>query len=199
MLAAVGTTCWLVVSDNLDNAEVLARDFFSRYPGGKGFAVIALACILLPALSWRFLTGALVPVLTGRRWVADGAVWLYVSFLAALGGCGFWLAKSEPDQLARLYPTIPLLVLGIVLVKGTAAASGFHAALKRGLMSWRNIGGILGLWFILSACGISLALLLGPVASVPVSLPMLGLSVAALVPLARFPLATLALDRNRHR
>ena len=168
-------------------------------PAGKGFAVIALTCILLPALSWRFLTGALVPVLTGRRWVADGAVWLYVSFLAALGGCGFWLAKSEPDQLARLYPAIPFLVAGIALVKGAVAVTGFHAALQRGLMSWRNIAGVLGLWFVLTACGIALAVLLGPNSSVPVSLPILALSVAALVPLARFPLATLALDWNRHR
>jgi hypothetical protein len=199
ILAVAGTTCWLAVSDNHDNAQVLAREFFSRYPGGKGFAVIALTCILVPALSWRFLTGSLVPVLTGRRWVADGAVWLYLSFLAALGGCGVWLAKSEPDQLARLYSVIPLLVLAIVLVKGATAVAGFHLALQRRLLSWRNIASLLGLWFVLTVCGIALAVLLGSTSAVPISLPILALGVAALVPLARFPLATLALDWNRHR
>ena len=173
-LAVVGTACWLVVSNDFDNAEVLARGFFNRYPGGKGFAVIALTCILLPALSWRFLTGAVVPVLTGRRWVADGAVWLYVSLLTALGGYGFWLAKSEPDQLARLYPAIPFLVAGIALVKGAIAVTGFRLAIQRGLMSWRNTACLLGLWFVLSVCGIALAVLLGPSSSVPVSLPVLA-------------------------
>ena len=198
-LAVVGTICWLLVSDNRDNAAVLARDFLSRYPGGRGFAVIALTSILLPVLSWRLLTGSLVPILTGRRWVADGAVWLYVSFLAALGAFGLWFAKSEPSELARYYPAIPFLVAGIVLVKGATAVAGFYAALERGLMSWRNIAGVLGLWFGLTACGIALAILLGPISSVPVSLPILALGVAAIVPLARFPLATLALDWNRHR
>ena len=199
MLAVAGTTFWLIVSDNIDNAAVLARDFFSRYPGGKGAAIIVLTCILLPALSWRLLTGALVPVLTGRRWVADGAVGLYLSFLAAAGGCGFWLAKSEPSQLARLYPMISILVAAIGLVKGAAALAGFRAALERGLLSWRNIGGILALWLVLTACGIALAMLIGPLSFLPVSLPILALCVASLVPLARFPLATLALDWNRHR
>jgi hypothetical protein len=198
-LMVVGTTCWLVVSDNLDTAAILVRDFFAHYPGGKGVAVIVLTCILLPALSWRFLTGSLVPVLTGRRWVADGAVWLYLSLLAALGGFGFWLASLTPEQRTRLYPAIPFLVVGIVLVKGAAALAGFRAVLERRLMSWRNIGGVLGLWFVLSACGIALAILLGPIASLKVSLPSLALGVTALVPLARFPLATLAVDWNRHR
>jgi hypothetical protein len=198
-LAVIGTTGWLVISDNLDIAAVLVRDFFSRYPGGKGVAVIALTGILLPALSWRFLTGSLVPVLTGRRWVADGAVWLYLSFLAAVGGCGFWLTRSTPAEIKWLYAAIPFLVAGIAVVKGATAVAGFHGVLKRGLMSWRNVAGVLGLWSVLTACGITLAILFGPISSLPVSLPILALGVASLVPLGRFPMATLALDWNRHR
>ena len=101
-LAVAGTTFWIVVSDNLDDAAIVARDSLSRYPGGRGFAIIALACILLPALSWRLLTGSLVPVFTGRRWVADGAAWLFLAFLAGLGGCGFWLTKSSRSSRSVL-------------------------------------------------------------------------------------------------
>jgi hypothetical protein len=197
VLAVVGTTCWLVASDNLENAEVLIRQFFSRYPGVKGFAIIALTCILLPALSWRFLTGALVPVLTGRRWVADGAVWIYVSFLAAVGGLGVWLESSAPDPLAQLYPVIPFLVAAFVLIKAAAAVAGFRRTLQLGLMSWRNIASVLGLWLSLTACGVALGVSMGPIAFAP--WPILVLGVASLVPLARFPLATLAMDWNRHR
>jgi hypothetical protein len=198
-LAVAGTAGWLLVSDNLDNATILSRRFFTRYPGARGFAIIALACILLPTLSWRFLTGSFVPVLTGRRWVTDGAVWLYLAFLAAVGACGFWLANSDTNQMARLSTAIPFLVVGFASVKGSAAVVGYHSALKRGLMSWGNVAGLLGLWLVLTACGIALALLVGPMPYLSVSLPILVLSVAAIVPLARFPLATLALDWNRHR
>ena len=66
-------------------------------------------------------------------------------------------------------------------------------------MSWGNVAGLLGLWLVLTACGIALAVLVGPMPYVSVSLPILVVSVAAIVPLARFPLATLALDWNRHR
>jgi hypothetical protein len=197
-LAVAGTTAWLFSSDNFDNATILARDFFSSFPGWRGLAVIALSAILLPALSWRFLTGALPPVLTGRRWVADGAVWLYISLLAGLGGAGTWLARSEPDQLARLSSAIPALVATIAIVKGAAAIAGFRATLTRGLLTRRNVAAILSLWLVLTACGIALAVLVGPISGLPVSLPTLALSVAALVPLVRFPLATLALDWNRH-
>ena len=198
-LAVAGTTGWLLLSDNIDNARILVRGFFARYPGANGFAIIALAGILVSALSWRFLTGSLVPVLTGRRWVADGAVWLYLAFLAAVGACGFWLAKSESNQMARVSAAIPFLVVGVASVKGSAAVAGYHAALKRGLMSWRSAAGLLGLWLVLTACGIALAVLVGPMPYLSLSLPILFLSVATIVPLARFPLATLALDWNRHR
>jgi hypothetical protein len=198
-LAVAGTAGWLLVSDNLDNARILVRDFFTRYPGAQGSAIIALACILLPALSWRFLTGALVPVLTGRRWVADGAVGLYLAFLAAVGACCFWLANSDPNQMARLVAPIPFLVVGFASVKGIAAVAGYHSALRRGLMSRGNVAGLLGLWLVLTACGIALAVLVGPMPYLSVRWPILFLSIGVIVPLARFPLATLALDWNRHR
>jgi hypothetical protein len=109
------------------------------------------------------------------------------------------LTRSTQGELGRVYALIPFLVVGIVLVKGILALAGFHAALERGLMSWRNVAGVLSFWVTLTACGISLAILIGPISYVPVSLPILALGVASLVPLARFPLATLALDWNRHR
>ncbi len=197
-LAVAGTTFWIVVSGNVDNATIMARDVFNRYPGGRGFAIIALACILLPALSWRLLTGALVPVLTGRRWVADSAVWLYMSLVAGLGSCGFWLTRS-PEHLVWFYTALPWLVPGIAILKGAAAIAAFRGALRHELMSWRNIVGVLSLWLVLTGCGAAMAILVGPMSSVPVSWPIVAIGIALYVPLVRFPLATLALDWNRHR
>ena len=198
-LAVAGTTGWLVISDNRDNATILMHEFFRHYPGGKGIAIIALAAILLPALSWRLLTGALVPVLTGRRWTVEVAAGLYLSFLVSLGGCGLWLTNSEPSHVARLYSAIPMLVAVVATLKGAAAVTAFRATLQRGLMSWRNIAGVLSLWLFLTGCGVAEAVLVGLMSLAPVSWPTLALGVASLVPLVRFPLATLALDFNRHR
>jgi hypothetical protein len=197
-LAVTGTTVWIVVSGNLDNAAIVARDLFNRYPSGRGVTIIALACILLQALSWRLLTGALAPVLTGRRWVADGAVWSYLAFLAGLGCCAHWVARS-PEHLAWFYSVLPWLVAGVGTVKGTVAVAAFRAARRQELMSWQIIVGLLSLWLLLTGCGIAMAVLVGPTSAVPLSWPVIALGVATLVPLVRFPLATLALDWNRHR
>jgi hypothetical protein len=197
-LAVAGTTFWIVVSGNVDNATIVARDFFNRYPGGRGFAIIALTCVLLPALSWRLLTGQLVTVLTGRRWVADSAVWFYLSLFAGLGCCGFWVTRS-PEHLVRFYSVLPWLVAGVAILKGAAAVMAFRAALRQGLMSWRNIVGVLSLWLVLAGCAVAMAILVGPMSVVPVPWPIIALGVASFVPLVQLPLATLALDWNRHR
>lgn len=135
--AVAGTTFWVVVSHNLENATIVTRDFLNHYSGGRGYAIIALACILLPALSWRLLTEYLVVLLTGRHWVADGAGWIFLALLAGLGCCGFFL-KNHPEHLARFYSALPWLIAGLAVLKGAAAVAAFRAALCRGLMLWRK-------------------------------------------------------------
>ncbi len=102
--------------------------------------------------------------------------------------------------MARFYTIVPWLVVAIAAVKATTATIAFRAALEQGLLSWQNLGGILALWLFITGCGIALAAMLAPVLPIsPVPWPFVGVGIATLVPLARFPLATLALEWNRHR
>ena len=166
-LAVAGTIgCWLLVSDNLDNAGILVRSFFTRYPGAQGSAIIALACILLPVRFELEIPDRVtrVPVLTGRRHQGDrrGRLALPCWILAAAGrrAVSGWRSRIPTSELARILSVapIPFLVVGIASVKGAiAAVVGYHSALKRGLMSWGNVAGLLGLWLVLTACGIALS------------------------------------------
>ena len=133
------------------------------------------------------------------RWVADGAVWLYLAFLVASWRSRVLAGEVEPEHMLGSIRRIPLLVVGIVLVKGAAAVAGFRATACQGLMSWRNIVARSESVVCLTGCGVALAVLALPASALPLSRPILALCVATLVPLARFPLATLALDWNRHR
>jgi hypothetical protein len=197
-LAGVGTVFWIVVTGNLENARIVIGEFFHRYPGSAGVAILALACVLLPALSWKLLTGSVAPLVTGRRWVANGAAYAYLSLFISLV-CGASWFTSHPEDRPALYTAIPLLVLGIATIKGAAATVTFRAALHKRLMSWRSILGVLSLWTLLTSCGVAMVILTDPPVGMPLSWPIVTLGVASSVPLLRFPLATLALDWNRHR
>jgi hypothetical protein len=192
------TAIWIFISGNQDNAAVMIREFFSRYPGARGVAIMLLSCGLLPALSWRFMTWTVAPTLAGRRWVDQAAIGVYLTAIFGLAGSGFWLS-NHPEHLAALYSALPWLVASVALLKGGTAVAAFRAALRQGLFSWRNVVVVLGVWSFITCCGIAWAVLVGPSSAVPESSPVLALAVASFVPLARFPLATLALDWNRHR
>ena len=196
--ALAGTMIWIVVSDNLDNARSVMNGFLTRYSPAQAIAIIGLGCVVIPALCWRQLTGNVVPVLTGRRWVADGVVSLLLAGAVALAAFVYWLTR-EPARIAGFYTFIPWLVVALAIVRLTIAVIAFRAALEQGLMSWQNVAGVLALWLFITGCGIALAAILAPV--LPISAPrfLVALGIATLVPLVRFPLATLALEWNRHR
>jgi hypothetical protein len=198
LLAAVGAAVWIAYSDNLTSARILWREFLGSYPPGRGIAIVLLACLLMPAVSWRFMTGSIAPVLSGRKWIADGLGWLYLAALPVLASIGVSL-WADPGLLPRVQAIVPWLVVTAAVLKGILAIASFRGALRRGLLDWTAIGGVLGLWLGLTACGIGLATLAAPATGLPVSPLIAALGVATFVPLVRFPLSTLALDWNRHR
>jgi hypothetical protein len=198
LFAAAAIAVWIVLSGNPTNARILWHELLGSYPPGRGMAIAALACLLLPAASWRFLTGSIAPGIAGRKWIADGAVWLYFTALAVLGYVGFYLARN-PGLFPRFHAIVPWLVVAGAFVKGSLAIASFRGALRRGLLAWPAVGAIVGLWLGLTACGVALATLAAPSTGLPVSAFIAALGIATFVPLVRFPLATLALDWNRHR
>jgi len=90
------------------------------------------------------------------------------------------------------------VVCGTIL-KGAVVVGTFRSALRRRLIDWRDFWGALGVWGILTACAVGLAILVLPAGTLPMSRPIIVLGIATFMPLVRFPLATMALDWNRHR
>jgi hypothetical protein len=193
----IGTSACVVFSHSLTGAITVWNRFASQYPGGRAAAICMLTCLLTPALMWRMLTDGIPLALTGRKWTVDGAVCCYAVALVSLASGGAWLA-DHPEHLRRVSAIAPWLVLVGAIVKTGTAATAFHLAIRRKLISWAAFWWILAIWSALTAAAITLVLLLQPPANL-VSMPSLVLGAATAVPLVRFPLASIALDWNRHR
>jgi len=221
VVAVVGTL-WMVIACNALGLAAVARAFFQPYANPKGLAVIVLGFVLLPALTWKQATGGFACSLSGRRWIADSVVLAYLPVIVGLVAAGLWLVNN-PEYLPRVFSILPYLVVGAAILKGAVAILTFWAALRRGLITWSTVGSVLVIWLALSACAFACGLLVLPtggvpiskpilllslhlvdvtplqLGGVPISKPILLLSILAFMPLSRFAQSTLALDWNRHR
>jgi hypothetical protein len=193
-----GTGLWIVTTNNVTTVSNLLRLVSDRYPSARIPAILALAAVLVPALTARQLTSGFPFVLTGRRWIADGASWAFAIGLLALFSAGAWLAM-HPVALPRFYAIVPGLVVGLAVAKGLIAIAIYRAALKRRLLDRRDVTRILGLWLAFTSLVAGFAVLVELAVETPLPTPVLLLGAAMVVPLIRFPLATLALEWNRHR
>jgi hypothetical protein len=193
----IGTSACVVLTRSLPGATTLWHRVESLYPGGRAHAICALACVLVPAASFRMLSDGLPFALTGRRWLADGAVLCYFVILAILAACGAWLAQ-HPSYFSRLIAILPWLVGCAAILKASAAAAAFRYAIHRRLMGWPAFWRIIAVWSGLTTAIVALVMLLGPPSTL-ISTPSLILGAATCVPLIRFPLSSIAMDWNRHR
>ena len=135
-----GTALCFTLSRSLPAAISTWHRFASHYPGGRAPAICVLVCLLLPVVTWRLLTDGLPFVLTGKKWIADGAVWLYLAALITLISGGLWLG-NHPDQLPRVFAIAPWIVVVVAVLKAAAATAAFRAALRRKVMGWRQRSG----------------------------------------------------------
>jgi hypothetical protein len=192
-----GTTLCIVLSRSLPAAITTWNRFASLYPGGRAPAICGLGCLLMPAVTWRALTSSFPFAFSGRKRIAESAVWLYLAILLGLASGGVWL-KDHPDQMPHVLAIAPWVVLMVAVLKAILAATAFRVALGRRLIGWPAFWSILASWAVLTALAVALVVLLDPPTAM-VSRPALFLGIATYMPLARFPLATLAFDWNRHR
>jgi hypothetical protein len=189
---------YVVASGHTTTVWELTRAFFDRYSAARGVAILALGSVLLPALTWRLLTDGFALVLTGRRWIAEGWAYLWLGAFFVMMGAVVWFAQ-HPKELPRLIAVIPWLVACGATLKLAIAVAAFRLALSRDLIDRRFVGGVVGVWAVVTACAIVMALLALPEGALPVPKLVILTGIAMLVPLVRFPLATLAVDWNRHR
>ncbi len=175
----------------------LWRDLQGRYPGWRVGAVVALGAVCGLALLWRHLTEVVPYVLTGRAWIVSAAGYAMAAVIAVCTAAGLWLS-FHPEDRTRVLAALPWLVAIGAIPKVLVTSWAFRAAIRRGLIGARALFGIMALWLALVASAVALAALTLP-AWLPSETRVAALlGIAALVPLARFALAPLALDWNRH-
>jgi hypothetical protein len=197
-VAACFPVIWVVIAGNTLGLVSLTRALFQPYANARGLALIVLAAVLLPAFSWKLLTGGFAPSLTGRRWIADTVVLTYLPVILGLMSGGFWL-MFHPEAIPRLLPILRYVVVGAAILKATLAIVTFRSALRRGLIAWSTVGNVVGIWLALSACAFACVLLVPPTNLPAFSTPITLLGILAFMPLCRITLATLAFEWNRHR
>jgi hypothetical protein len=192
---------WILLSGKFDAVMTLARDFLNRYSGQRSMAIVALGVVVLLSLTWKQMTDGFAAGLSGRAWIGALPSGIFLAGVIILTSVGL-SAVNHREWLSWLFFLISIgLVLGAVF-KCALAIFAFQSVLRRRLMTWRAVTGVLALWLVLTGCGVGLATLLQlpmPAPSVPVSWPVLVLGIGLFVPLVRFPLSTLAVEWNRHR
>lgn len=191
-------TSWALWKGYAGDMADFYRSFAGRYPGWRGPAILALAALLLPIITWKHVTDTLVPVLTGRKWLQDGAVMGGLAVVMCLIAAGLWCG-THPEVLVRIIPPLIWLAGAWVMIKAVVALCAFHLALRRGLLRDESVIAIVAAWLVLAAVTLTLVHLLLPPGRLAV--PRLAALLASLgaLPLARFALAPLALDWNRRR
>jgi hypothetical protein len=194
---AVSATLVLIKGQAADVGEIL-RSFLRLYPGWRGITSLGLAVVLAPVYIWKLYTDSLVPVLTGRRWLADGAVLLSVILLMSLICVGVWL-PLHPAYIPRIVPILIWLAAVFVLVKFIVSYFAFRVALGQGLLELRSLLWLFAAWALVAVLTLTLVLLVIPPASRQIPFPVMLVASLSLLPLARFALAPLALDWNRRR
>jgi hypothetical protein len=197
-VAACFPVLWVVLAGNVLGLVSLTRALFQPYANAKGLALMGLAAVLLPAFSWKQLTGGFAPTLTGRRWIADGVALAHLPIFLGLMGAGFWLV-GHAEALPRVLAILPYVVVCAAILKGTVVIVTFQQALHRGLITWSTVGSVLGIWLALSACAFACVMLVSSTGPQALSTPIALLGILAFMPLSRFALATLAFDWSRHR
>jgi hypothetical protein len=197
-VTAVTLAVCVVVTGNASRSSEVIAGFLATEPGWRGPAILALALVLLPALTWKHLTDSVAPVIAGRKWVADGAGFVFAGVVLGLTAVTIWFVQHR-EYLPRLIGAIPWIVACAAVLKGTLAVAVFRSALRRRLMNWRAFWSIVGFWLALTVGAAGMAVLGLSAVSLPVSQLTLLVGIATYMPLVRYPLSTLALEWNRHR
>jgi len=197
LMTLVITGIVVLIRGQVHDVLEIFRSFLRLYPGYKGWGIFGLAVGLVPVFTWKLLTDSMAPGLTGRRWISDGFVLVTAFIPMLLISAGVWYG-THPNLIARDVPIVFWTAAVVLIVKCVVAGVAFRVALDRGLMHRHSIVRILACGTVTAIATMLLFHLLLPAGSLPVPRPVALASTLTLLPLARFGLAPLALDWNRH-
>jgi hypothetical protein len=198
LMTIVLAAALVIVKGQASDVAGLLRSFLHDHPGWRGWTALGLTILLVPVFTWKLLTDPLAAVLTGRRWLSDGSVLVgTIILLASIGAMGWYV--EHLDRLPRDLAIAAWILAALVVLKCVVAVAGFRVALIRGLIDSGTVFRLLAFLAAAAPATLLLAHLLIPAGRIPAPRPIVLLSTLCLLPLARFALAPLALDWNRHR
>ena len=179
------------------DAQVGLERFLAPWPRAKAVGVVALVLLSGLILTWRTLTGSLVPGLTGRKFVKDLGAIGFAAAVMAMAGAGAWLA-THPEHVLKVLAVAPWTIGGASTIKMFVTGLAFREALRRGLLTPAEAILAVGSWAILVAILLALGAWVVPRSALPMAPGVAALGVAVAVPIARRALAPLAVDWDRH-
>ncbi len=173
---------WNTITEGLSSAQQVA--------------VVVLAAILLPAITWKSIISGLFIGLTGRNWVMVGGVcgMNIILFGAFLGGCRLSEYPHSREILRLAAPLVLALLAAVKLLLGVwlVRRNVRFGLIEPRLMRWLAVS-----WTAIAAALFGVFCRLIPSGLVPPYLILTG--VILVLPLVRIALAPLALEWNRCR
>ncbi|QEH33583.1 hypothetical protein OJF2_20850 [Aquisphaera giovannonii] len=176
----------------------LAAAFQRALPGWKGCVAVVLGVPLVLVVQWKLITDNLVPAFTGRRWIADGMVFVSTALILGAVAVAVWCAK-RPEIIPAVLAVTAWGASVLAAIRVAVAAVALRIALGRGFLSRRGAARMTVAWALAAAATVCLAVVFLPGGMPFVPRPVLVAAPLCVLPIARFGLAPLALDWNRHR
>jgi hypothetical protein len=165
--------------------------------GERGWGLLALLVLGLPALTWKCVVNQLWYHLAGRKWLTLAMALAIPMGVTALGLFYGWVVV-RPESQTALRQALPWIVGGLLLLKLGLGLWVVRALLRCGIVAPRTVRRGAIAWVAAAAGLVALAFwLTQPVLDSPLLIG--GLAVLLGMPLVRLALAPLALDWNRHR
>lgn len=201
---------WLMLLGKYDDAIRVVAPYFRDFSSAQICLIGAIGFCSLFALTWGQLVGGLCLSLTGRTWVVNVAVALYLILLVAGIWSGRWI-YTHPDQFATSLQRLWWCACGCLGVKVVAAGWALFSAHRRQQLEWRSVGILFGIWCLGAGCLVTLAYLWLPSNGLPIPtstaggsinripIPLVALGAVLMLPLVRLTAAPLAVAWNRHR
>lgn len=198
---------WVAMLGQFAEIRKLLLPLFPNH-SSIGIALIATAGFVgVLVLTWGQIVGALTLTLTGRTWVVNTAVGIYL----AIGALLIFVIRRimlNPDELNAVWTVLGWAAICAVCAKVSAVGWALTALHRQRLLEWRSLGFLIVIWLIGAGCLIAMPYFLLPIdgldpeaVGIINGIPRRLIAMAAVLalPLVRLIAAPLALRWNRHR
>ncbi len=195
-IVAIVTPAALVLFGSVEEAPDWWRQALRQFSPIKFVAGIAACSALLLIWTWKRQADSLLLGLTGRKWLIQGTLFLWMTGFFALLGLGVWI-YHHPESHKICLAVLPWFLGVMVMCRLFAAGWALRQSLRKRLMAPRLAKRWMMTWLLLALALFSMLAWSVPAALVPAY--YLAFVVLLALPMASLAATPLALAWNRHR